>query len=379
MPWKETTTMSSRKEYIQLMKQDGANVSELCRRFGISRKTGYKWYKRCQEDGESGLCDRSRRPHHSPGRSCEEIETKVIEVRATHPAWGGRKIKAYLERKGQTCIPSASTITAILKRNDCIDTEEALKHQPFQRFEMDHPNQLWQMDFKGFFAMEEGGHCHPLTVLDDHSRFLLGLKACPNQTRQTVQEQLTGIFRCFGLPERMLMDNGRPWGFDADTPHTRLTAWLLRLGVQISHGRPYHPQTQRKDERLHRTMQAELLSQHSFSNLEHCQSCFDHWRDVYNLERPHEALQMQPPISRYQLSTTPFPEYLPPILYDPNDIIRKVDDTGKIFFHNRTFRVGKTFCHNPVAVRPGLVDGDYDIFFCQTRIAQINLRGDNQC
>lgn len=218
MPWKETTTMSSRKEYIQLMKQEGANVSELCRRFGISRKTGYKWYKRCREDGESGLADRSRRPHHSPARSSEEIETKIIEVRAAHPAWGGRKIKAYLERKGQTCIPSASTITAVLKRNDCMDAEEALKHQPFQRFEMEHPNQLWQMDFKGFFAMEEGGHCHPLTVLDDHSRFLLGLQACPNQTRQTVQEQLTGIFRCFGLPERMLMDNGRPWGFDADTP-----------------------------------------------------------------------------------------------------------------------------------------------------------------
>lgn len=126
-------------------------------------------------------------------------------------------------------------------------------------------------------------------------------------------------------------------------------------------------------------MQAELLSQHSFSNLQHCQSCFDDWRDVYNLERPHEALQMQPPISRYLLSPTPFPENLPPILYDTNDIIRKVDDTGKIFFRNRTFRVGKAFSHNLVAVRPGLQDGGYDVFFCQTRIAQIDLRADNKC
>ena len=166
-----------------------------------------------------------------------------------------RKIKAYLERKEGSRMPSASTITAILKRNEQIDPAESSKHRPFQRFEMEQPNQLWQMDFKGYFALEEGGYCHPLTVLDDHSRFLLGLRACPNEAMVTVKAQLSEIFRSYGLPDRMLMDNGSPWGDDADTHHTIFTAWLIRLGVQVSHGRPYHPQTQGKDERLHRTLQ----------------------------------------------------------------------------------------------------------------------------
>jgi len=377
MPWKETTTMSLRTEFIHLAGQAGANISQLSRRFGISRKTGYKWLKRYREGGESGLADRSRRPHHSPGRSAASTEALVVQVRETHPAWGGRKIKAYLERKGNSQLPSPSTITEILRRNDQINAQEALKHRAFQRFEMEQPNLLWQMDFKGFFALEEGGYCHPLTVLDDHSRFLVGLKACPNETHQTVQEQLSGIFRCYGLPERMLMDNGSPWGDDADSPNTILTAWLIRLGVQISHGHPYHPQTQGKDERLHRTLQDELLSRHTLTNLPNCQLHFDHWRDIYNYERPHEAVNMQPPFSRYLPSPRPFPEVLPPILYDPGDIVRKVDESGKISFRNHSFRVGKAFRYNPVALRPTHSNGEYEIIFCSQKIAQISLREDN--
>jgi transposase InsO family protein len=377
MPWKETTAMSLRTEFIHLVGLAGANFSQLCQRFGISRKTGYKWLKRYREGGESGLADRSRRPQHSPRRSSVELEKAVVEAREQHPAWGGRKIKAHLKRKGHSQPPSASTITEILRRNDKIDAEEARKHKPFQRFEMEQPNQLWQMDFKGYFALEEGGYCHPLTVLDDHSRFLLGLKACPNETRQTVQEQLSRIFRCYGLPERMLMDNGSPWGDDLDSPNTILTAWLIRIGVQISHGHPYHPQTQGKDERLHRTLKDELISRYTLANLPQCQVHFDRWRDVYNYERPHEALDMQSPISRYQPSPRSFPEVLPPILYDTGDIIRKVDEKGKISFRNHSFRVGKAFRYNPVAIRPTQKDGEYDVVYCSQKVAQINLRVDN--
>ena len=377
MPWKESTSMSLRTEFIHLAQLENANLSQLCRRFGISRKTGYKWLKRYRAEGESGLVDRSRRPHTSPRRSSVEVEAAVISVRQNHPAWGGRKIKAFLERQQQPQVPSASTITAILRRNEQIDAQEARKHRPFQRFEREQPNELWQMDFKGYFSLEEGGYCHPLSVLDDHSRFLVGLQACPNETRATVQEQLTGIFRCYGLPERMLMDNGSPWGDDRESRHTILTAWLIRLGIAISHGRPYHPQTQGKEERLHRTLQAELLSQHTLKNLSHCQLHFDHWRDSYNFERPHEALDLQPPASRYQASPRPFPEVLSPILYEPEDLVRKVDASGKIYFGGHCFRVGKAFRHNPVAVRPAQVDGDYDIYFCQVKVAQISLRGDN--
>jgi hypothetical protein len=233
------------------------------------------------------------------------------------------------------------------------------------------------MDFKGNFPLGEGGCCHPLTVLDDHSRFLLGLKACLNQTRQSVQEQLTDIFRCYGLPERMLMDHGAPWGVDAEHPHTRLTAWLIRLGVQISHGHPYHPQTQGKEERLHRTLQGELLNHSTMSTLSQCQSQFDHWRYIYNYERPHEAIHLQTPSSRYQLSTRAFPEVLPPILYGPGSIVHMVDESGKICFRNRSFRVGKAFQHNPVAIYSSEIDQAFDVFFCNQKVAQISLMQDN--
>jgi len=377
MPWKETTKVSQRTEFISLVQEDEVNISKLCQQFGISRKTGYKWLRRYREGGLEALADRSRRPHHSPHRSSQAIEETVLSVREAHPAWGGRKIKAYLENQVHGEWPTPSTITAILDRHGLIDPKESSKHHPFQRFEMEQPNQLWQMDFKGYFVMEDGARCHPLTVLDDHSRFLLGLRACPNQKRQTVQAHLSDVFRNYGLPERMLMDNGSPWGDDADTPHTILTAWLLRLGVQVSHGRPYHPQTQGKDERLHRTLQVELISKKVLHDLDDCQQYFDQWREIYNYERPHEALNLHPPATCYRKSPRPFPEVLPPILYNPGDIVRNVDECGVIYFKNRRFRVGKAFRLQPVAIRFGECDGIYDVYFCQKKIDKINLRDDH--
>ncbi len=374
MPWKEATTMSLRLEFIRWARQEGCNISQLCRRLGISRKTGYKWLQRYRAGGEPELVDRSRRPHHCPGRSAASLEAEVLQVRQAQPAWGARKIQASLERQGLSRVPAPSTITAILHRHEQIEQAEARKHRPFQRFEMPQPNQLWQMDFKGYFALPEGGYCHPLTVLDDHSRFLVGLQACPNETNQTVQAHLRGMFRCYGLPERMLMDNGAPWGDALDRPYTILTVWLMRLDIQISHGHPHHPQTQGKDERLHRTLQNELLNHLLAPDLSACQAQFDRWRESYNCERPHQALAMQSPISRYQPSRRPFPEVLPPILYDPGDIVRKVDQTGKIYFRNRSFRVGKAFRYHPVALRPALTDGEYEVFFCRHPIARISLR-----
>lgn len=374
MPWQEVTRMGLRSEFVQLAQVEGVNFSELCRRFGISRKTGYKWLQRYRQEGAEGLVDRSRRPHHSPKRSPAEIEQRVLKVRQEHPAWGGRKIKAYLEQAEGVQAPSASTITAILHRQEQIDAEESLKHRAFQRFEMAHPNELWQMDFKGYFRLEAGGKCHPLTVLDDYSRFLIGLRACSDQSHLTVKTQLSQMFRQYGLPERMLMDNGSPWGDDAETRHTILTVWLMRLGIQVCHSRPYHPQTLGKDERLHRTLQAELLRHLKPDNLSECQAQFDRWREVYNAQRPHEALDLQPPASRYQPSLRPFPEVLPPIEYEPHDLLRSVDGNGRFRFRNRVFRVGKAFRGQIVALRPQEIDGMFAVYFCQSKIAEINLR-----
>lgn len=305
------------------------------------------------------------------------MEEVVVTVRQEHPSWGGRKIRNVLQRAGYCLVPASSTITAILQRNELVDPQEAQKHRAFQRFEKEQPNQLWQMDFKGYFALLAGGYCHPLTVVDDHSRFLVGLCACPDQTYLTVQTQLIGLFRKLGLPERMLMDNGSPWGDDRATPHTILTAWLMRLDIRVTHGRPYHPQTQGKDERLNRTLKEEVISRYPLRDLEECQAAFDDWWYTYNYLRPHEALGLQSPASRYQPSPRQYPEFLPPITYESEDIVRKVDRAGKISFHNRVFRVGKAFRNQPVALRPSEEDGEYSVFYCAHKVAQISLRQDN--
>lgn len=376
MPWEEQTTMSLRKEFVQLVLSEEANLSQACQHYHISRKTGYKWLLRYREGGEEALADRSRRPLHSPFQTSEELESQVLLVRHTHPTWGGRKIKAYLHRISLEDLPSASTITAILWRNDLIDPEEASKHCPFQRFEYDEPNQLWQMDFKGYFPLSEGGTCHPLTVIDDHSRFLIGLKACTNETRLTVQSQLTSLFRNYGLPDRMLMDNGSPWGTGYGQPYTELTVWLIRIGIGISHGKPYHPQTQGKDERLHRTLKNALLNRIVWNNHDQCQGHFDEWREIYNWQRPHEAIKMDVPGTLYRASDRLFPEQLPSIHYDPQDDVRIVDIEGHISFLNRRFRVSKALRRQPVAIRP-VADGVFNVFFCKQQVATISIHDDN--
>lgn len=370
MPWKESSAMSQRREFVEEALKEAANIRALCREYGITPRTGYKWIQRYKEQGERGLYERSHRPKHSPRKSDPLVEEAVLRVRSRHPSWGGRKIRWQLGQDGIHPLPAASTITAILHRHEQIPPEESGKHRTMQRFEMEYPNQLWQMDFKGHFETTNGARCHPLTVLDDHSRFLVGLKACRAERSKTVKFRLESIFEEYGLPERMLMDNGSVWqGF-----HTGLTFWLIRLGIQVVHGRPYHPQTQGKEERLHRTLQEELLRQQQFFDLRGCQKGFDAWRVMYNYERPHQALGMQPPATRYQPSLRLFTGRFPLIEYEPGDILRKTDIYGRIQFHARRFPVGKAFRQSLVALRPTTVDGIFHVFFFKQKIAQISLR-----
>jgi len=373
MSWKEMTPMSQRKEFVHWSRVDGANISRLCRRYEVSRKTGYKWLARFQREGEAGLADRPRRPRTSPGKTPVEVEEALLRLREAHPAWGGRKLRARLLAQGWSEVPAASTITDILRRHGLINPEESAKHKAWQRFEAEAPNDLWQMDFKGHVEAA-AGRCHPLTVLDDHSRFALGLKACADERRHTVQQCLTTIFRRYGLPRQMLVDNGSPWGSDAAHPYTALTVWLLRLGVKVSHSRPYHPQTLGKDERFHRTLKAEVLQYCQGLELERCQARLDAWRLVYNLERPHQALGMAVPMSRYRESPRTFPETLPPLVYGPGDQVRKVQALGWITFRGRYFRLSKAFRGELVALRPTVTDGLWEVYFGQHRITRINLR-----
>jgi len=374
MPWSEMSLMDLRREFVELARLPGANVAALCRRFGISRKAGYKWIERAAT-GE-GLADRSRRPASSPKRTVAEVEARVVELRLEHPTWGGRKIRRRLLDLGAETAPAASTTSEILSRHGLIDPDEALRHQPFIRFEHDRPNALWQMDFKGHFA-HAAGRCHPLTVLDDHSRFSICLAACENEQTRTVQDQLTIRFERYGLPDRINVDNGSPWGDSAGGRYTPLTVWLARLGVQVSHSRPYHPQTNGKDERFHRTLKADVIHNRMFQDLAHCQSAFDQWRNVYNTERPHQAIDMAVPASRYQVSPRAFPKTLPDLEYGPDDLVRKVQKNGHLHFKGRRFNLPDAFAGQPVGLRPTDHDGLWNVFFAAQLISQIDLRDQN--
>ena len=372
MSWKDVTIMSLRHEFVILALQEGVNFSNLCRRFEISRKTGYKFLNRYLEEGYNGLRDHSRRPKYSPNETGPQIEQSILAIRDKHPAWGGRKLKRRLEDIGYTNIPSPSTITEILKRNNRVSKDESEKHKAWHRFESERPNDLWQMDFKGYFKVQDG-RCHPLTVLDDHSRYSLCIGACRNERKSVVEQHLINVFRRYGLPFRMLMDNGSPWGNDSTSKHTALTVWLMRTGVSIIHSRPYHPQTMGKDERFHRTLKAEVLNYCENKSIKQCQTLFEDWRNIYNTERPHEALNMRTPISYYRVSNRQFPENLPDIEYGANDQVRKVQIDGTIYFKNKEFRVSKAFKGQKIAIRATNVDGKFNIHFCNQKIGHIDL------
>lgn len=370
MPFEDRSAMSQKLEFVQLALAEGANVSRLCRRFGIGRTSGYKLLHRYQAEGEAGLEERSRRPKASPGRTSAELEAAALEVRAEHPAWGGRKIARVLSRNGQGEL-SPSTVTGILRRNGIELGALGGGAKPFIRFEHAAPNELWQMDFKGHVAMRRG-RVHPLTVLDDHSRYSLVLAACADQTTDTVKAHLVGAFGRYGLPWRIATDNGAPWGDGAGEGFTPLVVWLIETGVAVSHSRPYHPQTLGKDERFHRSMKAEVLST-PFLDLAQAQQAFDRWRDLYNTERPHDALAGGVPIERFTPSSRDYSDTVTPFEYASDDTIRRVHHKGRLSFKGRIVKVSKAFAGKTVALRPTSIDGVFEVFFRHQKIRTVDL------
>jgi putative transposase len=371
MPWQEVSVMDQRREFVELAIAEGVNRRELCRRFGISPDIGYKWIRR-RLAGDAGLADRSRRPHHSPERSNAAIEAAVLSVREAHPAWGARKIARCLQRAGQDA-PAFSTVHAILCRHSRV-TPPVGSSGGYQRFEKPAPNLLWQMDFKGWMPLSNGRRCHPLTMVDDHSRYALCLSACANEQSGTVQGQLEATFGCYGLPDAIFVDNGSPWGDASGQRWTNLGVWLLKLGVGVLHSRPYHPQSRGKNERFHRTLKAEVFALQSFRDLIEVQRAFDAWRTIYNLERPHEALGQEVPATRYRPSPRSMPDHVAPVEYPEGEIVRVVSSTkAYVSFKGRLWKVPQAFCGERLAIRPQTSDGRYGVFFGAHQIATIDL------
>jgi transposase len=335
MPWEVLPVSQVRLAFVHQVFSLGDSVAQACRKFGISRKTGYKWLIRYRHDVAQPLDDRSRRPHGSPARTDPAIEQAILTVRDRF-GWGPRKIRACLLCRGEPC-PSTRTVGAVLQRHGRIQPPTPTPG-PVQHFERARPNELWQCDFKGGLEVERL-RVYPFTVLDDHSRFLLALRSCLDQTMHSAWTVLWHLFGEVGLPESLLCDNafgtrqlGLSW-FESQ---------LLRLGIRTLHGRPYHPQTQGKVERLHGTLERELWPRVRRDTLDHFQHDLTHWRTtVYNPQRPHEALADRPPLTRWQPSPRPRPTTLPEVIYPPGSLLRKVSADGAVCWKSYRILVGR--------------------------------------
>ena len=365
MPWKEKTVMEQRKEFIE-QAAECSNFSELCREYGISRKTGYKWLKRFRET--SSLEDQSRRPKHPYLKTAPAVEAAILAMREENPSWGGKTIRTVLEADGISNLPSAKTCCNILKRNGCVFEEESLKRRPCQRFEREQCNALWQTDFKGDFPLLDGTRCYPLDILDDHSRFCLCTE--PKSTAAGVQESFLRVFQEYGLPDAILSDNGPQFaGFRGG--YTRFERWLMDLDILPIHGRILHPQTQGKIERFHRTMKAELLRE-SFRDITEAADKFAAWRWKYNEIRPHRALGMKPPAKVYTPSKRQLFEPKPYEYTSGN--VCKVNNWGYLRFGPVQLYLSETMANTYLEVVPA----DNDTFSIRYRNFQIALVDANE-
>jgi transposase InsO family protein len=371
MPWEERNTMSIKEEFIVRALKNNETITKLCSEYQISRKTGYKWIKRYKEDNIFGLKEQSRRPHTSPQKTSEEYLKLILSTRDEFREWGGRKLRQYLLNEGNIELPCEKTFDRVLKKFNRVTAEESEKRKPWIRFEREFSNDLWQMDFKGHFGLTEG-RCHPLTILDDYSRYSICLKACLGETEENVRQALEEAFRTYGLPNAITMDNGPPWKGAAPFRLSRLTVWLMRLQIKVGHSAPYHPQTQGKLERFHRSLKAEVLKYYQFKDLKDTQERFDEWREIYNNIRPHEGINLKRPADRYIPCLKEFPEQLQAIEYLDGDIVRKVKMCGTISMEGKNYFVGEHLYGEYVGIRQ-CKEGEADIYFCETKIKRIKL------
>jgi transposase InsO family protein len=360
--------MEERIKFVILALRGGQSFSSLCSEFGISRPTGYRWLHRYRQSGSfTSLEDRSHKPKASPHKTPDAIEWKVVALRE-RDGWGARKLQVKLAEAGIQL--SESTINRILRRRGLMRLKDS--HQPaLRRFERRRPNELWQIDFKSRFKVREG-HCYPLSIVDDHSRFGLGLYSLPIFDGKSTYNALLETMKKYGVPKAMLMDHGTPWwNTNSGGGLTWLSVQWIKQGIRLYHGRFRHPQTQGKVEAFHRTLSRAFDHHGRPQTMADSASFFKTFLHTYNYERPHEALDMQVPASRYEPSDVAWDPNPPAWHYAPHLTVVRVDSQGSISFGGRRHFVAKPLANEEVAVQHA--DGKLLVTYRGTYVREVDL------
>jgi transposase InsO family protein len=365
MAWRTMDVREQRVRFVVAAHRREKSLAELCREFDISRPAGYEWLRRYQQGGVEAIAEHSRRPHVSPRRKDEATEQQVVELRRRYPDWGARKLRVLLQEQGVEL--ARNTIHRILLRHGLVHPED--QHQPaVQRFERSRANELWQMDFKGPKLWHQP--VGPLSVLDDHSRYLIALQAVGSTRSQVVREQLESVFQHCGVPEQMLMDHGVPWwSAQSSGGMTELSLWLMRQGVELHWSRVRHPQTQGKVERFHGELQRALARRRVL--VPDVQAWLDAFRWEHNHVRPHEALGMERPASRWRPSERRYDPQPPRWEYPPGAKVRKVDSQGKLTLADRNWHISGALCGEWVQVVK--LGERVQVYYCSTLVREIDL------
>lgn len=355
MPWQQTDPVNERLKFVVAAQGGPLSMTELCRKFGISRKTGYKLLARYERDGPEGMRDRSRAPASHPNRTAVEFEAAVLRVRKAHATWGSKKILAVLTRDHvPDDLPARSTVDQILKRAGLVVPRRArARRQPSAppMVKANAPNDVWTIDYKGWFRVGDGTRCDPLTINDACSRLSLECRAMVSPKLEDVKRRLEATFWEFGLPTYMLSDNGPPFASQGLGHLSRLGVWLLRLGVQPVFIEPGHPEQNGRHERFHETLKAETATPPR-SSIRAQQEAFRSFQREYNEERPHEALDMRVPADAYVTSTRSMPTSIADHEYADGIEPRRIRRDGSMKWDGELVFVGEAMAHELVGLEP---------------------------
>lgn len=377
MPWKETCIMDQRRAFIEAWLSREFTMAELCRRFEVSRPTGYKWLDRFEAEGCPGLADRSRAPQRHPNETPQAQVAQILALKRRHPHWGPVTLRDWLRReRPNEAWPAASTFGALLKRHGLVRPRRRRRHtpphtQPFARVRA--PNDTWSADFKGHFALGDGHRCWPLTLSDNFSRYLLCCQGLYGPQLKATRRWYERCFIDYGLPRVIRTDNGFPFAAPALGGLTPLSVWLLQLGVLPERIAPGKPQQNSRHERLHRTLKAATATPPK-ANLSAQQRAFNRFRPEYNEDRPHRTLgQGQCPADLYRPSPRAYPSRLPEVVYPDAYAVRKVKCGGYMKWHGQMVYVTKYLLGQHVGLKP-LEHDRWELYFCQLPLGVFDER-----